>query len=158
LHKSTGGPFATNYQPVSNDLTDGIIYRTGYHVITTIRESNHDPNTIFVGTADGNVQRTTDGGSTWTNITAGLPDRYVTDIEASHLDSATIYVTNSGYRDNDFAPYLSKSTDNGATWTSISGNLPLLGINDMEVYPCNDDYMFVANDAGIYHTEDGGLT
>jgi len=158
LFKNTGGAGFINYQSISNDLTDGVIYRRGYHVITTIRESNHDANTIFVGTADGNVQRTTNGGSNWTNISLGLPDRYITDIEASHLDSATLYVTSSGYRDNDFTPYLHKSTDNGATWTSISGNLPMLGINDMEVYPCNEDYMFVANDAGIYHTEDGGAT
>jgi hypothetical protein len=98
------------------------------------------------------------GGATWTNVTTGLPDRYVTSIKASPNATNNVYVTHSGYRYNEYIPRIHKSTNNGTTWTDISGNLPQAGINDLIVAPGYENVLFIATDIGVYYTQDNGLT
>jgi len=142
--------------PISPDLTDGLIFGNTFHTISAIDESPQDSNILYAGTSDGNVWVSTDFGSNWNNISQTLPDRYVTSVIASPTDSSAAFVAHSGYKYNEFFPHIHKSSDYGASWTDISGNLPPLAINDICAYPTDDDILFVATDGGVYGTQDGG--
>ena len=156
VYKNTAGP-NDNWVPISNDLTDGIIYAPRFHNISAIDNSDLNAQKIYVGTSDANVWTTQNDGGTWTNITGTLPNRYVTSIHASPNFSNNVYVTHTGYKYNMYIPHIHKSTNNGATWVDISGNLPQAGINDVLIYPGNENLLFIANDIGVYVTYDGGL-
>jgi len=156
VYKQTGAPYGT-WNTISPDLTDGVIFGNAFHTISTIAESPTNQQHLYAGTTDGNVWRTLNG-NTWTNVTGILPDRYVTSVVASPTAVSTVYVTHSGYKYNDFIPHIHKSTNNGTTWTDISGDLPQMAINNMMVYPNGmDSVLFVATDAGVYFTSNGGV-
>jgi photosystem II stability/assembly factor-like uncharacterized protein len=99
--------------------------------IISIGPSPVDPGVIWVGTDDGNVQVTRDGGKTWTNTVkamAGLaPHAWINKVEASHFDAGTAYVSASHWQDGDYAPYFYKTSDFGRTWTTITAGLPARG-------------------------------
>jgi photosystem II stability/assembly factor-like uncharacterized protein len=156
VYKNTGGPI-DNWTPISNDLTDGIIFGSGFHNISAIDNSDINAQKIYVGTSDANVWVTTNDGTNWTNITGTLPNRYVTSIHASPNVANNVYVTHTGYKFNEYIPHIHKSTNNGATWTDISGNLPQAGINDVLVFPGNENTLFVATDIGVYVTYNAGV-
>ena len=92
--------------------------------IYTINESALDPNVIWVGTDDGNLQITKDGGKTWTNVVAnvsGLPaNTWVSYVYPSRFDRGMCYVTFDGHMTGDMKPYLFKTMDYGQTWVSIA--------------------------------------
>lgn len=146
------------WNPISPDLTDGVIFGNNFHTISTVEESSVDEDILYAGTSDGNVWVSSNLGLNWTNITDSLPDRYVTSIKASQVDDSTAFVTHSGYKYNDFFPHIHKTTDLGATWIDISGDLPPIAINDVYLYPNSDEIIFVATDGGVYGTQNGGLT
>jgi photosystem II stability/assembly factor-like uncharacterized protein len=130
-----------------------------YATITTLDESPIVPGLLWVGTDDGNVQVTKDGGKTWTNVRdriTGHPGYWVSRVEASHVNPATAYVSITGLRNDDFRPFLWKTTDFGQTWTSIAGNLPKEAINVIREDPRNPSLLFVGTDLGVYVTLDGG--
>lgn len=154
VYKRTGAPNGT-WTAISSDLTDGVIYGDRFHVITTLAQSPLNEDYLYAGTSDGNVWRSMDG-SNWINSTAGLPDRYVTSILASPNQTNAVYVTHSGYKYNDFIPHIHKSLNNGQSWIDISGDLPQWAINDVLVFPGNEEVIFVATDGGVYYTENGG--
>ncbi|MCA6362061.1 MAG: T9SS type A sorting domain-containing protein [Bacteroidetes bacterium] len=156
VHKLTGAPYGAAV-PISNDLTDGIIYGPRFHTITALNESPLAAGHLYAGTLDGNVWVTTNDGGTWTDVTGNLPNRYVTAMKGSPNMLNTIYVTHSGYKSNDFIPHIHKSTNNGQTWTDISGDLPQFGINDLVIMQGNENVLFVATDAGVYFTTNGGV-
>lgn len=156
VYKNTAGPF-DNWTPISNDLTDGVILAPGFHNISAIDNSNINAQKIYVGTSDANVWVTLNDGGLWTNITGTLPNRYVTSIHASPNVANNVYVTQTGYKWGSYIPHIHKSTNNGTTWTDISGNLPQAGINDVLIMPGNENNLFVANDIGVYVTYDGGV-
>lgn len=150
---------------ISPDLTKNLPDRqngTGniqYATITTIDESPIVAGMIWVGTDDGNVQLTRDGGATWTDLTSripGHPGYWVSRVVASHHDAATAYVTVTGYRHDDFKPFVWKTTDAGQTWTSIAGNLPNQAINVIREDRRNPNLLFVGTDFGVYGSLDGG--
>ena len=94
-----------------------------YGTIVTISESSLVPGLVWVGTDDGAVQVSRDGGTNWTNVTANLrvPEHYyVSRVEASHFDAGTAYVSLDGHRSDDLKPYVYVTRDYGATWTSIA--------------------------------------
>ncbi|MFT5266114.1 MAG: photosystem II stability/assembly factor-like uncharacterized protein, partial [Polaribacter sp.] len=139
------------WSPISTDLTDGTDEEHRYHNITAIDESALVQGLLYVGTGDGNIWRNENGSLDWTPISAGLPDQYVTDIIASPTEEDVVYVTYSGYRDNDNIPRIHRSEDRGATWTDISADLPDLAINELLILPnFSDSILFVATDGGIY--------
>jgi hypothetical protein len=107
---------------------------------------------------------TNDGGQ-WTDITTrfpGVPKKtWVSRVEPSHFDSATIYVTFDNHRENDFKPYVFVSTDFGRTFKSIAGNLPTGGADFVHVIredPANRDLLFLGSDVGAYVSTDRGAT
>ena len=126
--------------------------------ISTINQSKLVSSILYAGTADGNVWNTLDGGITWNEITPFLGNSYyVTRVMPSPHNSETAYVTRSGYRDNDNTPLVFKTINNGTSWTNISGDLPLLAVNDIVIYPGNENIIFIANDAGVYITTNAGI-
>jgi photosystem II stability/assembly factor-like uncharacterized protein len=145
------------WTPISGDLTRGDLWGGRFNTISTLHESPVDSLLLYVGTTDGLVWRTDDGGQNWRQITTGLPDRYVTSIKASPLGDRRVIITHSGYRDNDFVPHIHLSEDRGVTWAPIAGNLPPLAINDVYILPgFEDEILFSATDGGVYATIDRG--
>ncbi|MBC7448237.1 MAG: T9SS type A sorting domain-containing protein [Hymenobacteraceae bacterium] len=145
-----------SWTAISPHLTHGLIFAPRFHTISTVAASTVSDQVLYAGTTDANVWRTLDDGATWRNVTGPLPNRYVTCVRASPNTAGTVYVSHSGYKYNDFTPHLHKSTNNGTTWTSIAGNLPNVGINSVLGYPGSDRILFVATDAGVYATINGG--
>jgi len=158
-----------SWEVISPDLTkaDPRTLTTGkggdgniqYATITTIAESPLEKGVIWVGTDDGNVQLTRDGGETWTLLNDRIPDNpeyWVSRVEASHHDAGTAYVSYTGYRRDDFRPFLYRTTDYGETWTSIAGNLPDEPINVIREDPRNPDLLFVGTEMAVYVSIDGG--
>jgi photosystem II stability/assembly factor-like uncharacterized protein len=131
-----------------------------YDNISAIAESPKVEGLIYVGTDDGLVQVTEDGGRNWRKIDqpAGVPeDAYVQRIVASQHDAGTVYVAYDNHQNGDFKPYLIRSTDRGKTWTSVAGNLPERG----SVYAIAEDHvnarlLFAGTEFGLYWTNSGG--
>lgn len=159
IYKNSNGVNAL-WSPVSSDLTDGVVFSPRFHTITTIAESPVVQGLVYVGTSDGNVWYTPNDGITWNDITAGLPDRYVTSVRPSPdpQNPSTVYVTVSGYKYNEQIPHVFRSDDNGNTWTDISGDLPQVAPNDLIVMPgYSGQVLMLATDGGVYGTLTGGI-
>jgi len=155
LYKSYGHlPF---WSPITDDLTDGIIFGSRYHTISTLDESPLDPEQVYVGTSDGNLWRINTASKAKASISNGLPKRYVSSVKASPSNPNRLFVTQTGYRDNDFTPRMHRSDDKGTNWTPIVGDLPNLAINDIQILPGHQDsVIFVATDGGVYLTFNSG--
>jgi photosystem II stability/assembly factor-like uncharacterized protein len=135
-----------------------------YGNIVSLDESPLVEGLMYVGTDDGLVQVTEDGGKSWRKIeTFGALDvpefGYINDIEACLHDPDTVYVAINNHKRGDFKPYIVKSTDRGKTWTSISGNLPERG----SVYTLKQDHvdgnlLFAGTEFGVFATNDGGVS
>lgn len=151
-------PFVAAWQPISQQLTDTLNqFHPGTHVITAMGESPIDQGVIYAGTGDGRLWQTINDGFDWENISDGLPARYVTKCQGSMEASGRIYVSHSGYRYNEFISHLHRSDDQGATWQSLAGDLPPLGINTFAVIPqTGDSVIIVGTDAGVFATINGG--
>jgi photosystem II stability/assembly factor-like uncharacterized protein len=127
-----------------------------WFAITSIAESPLTKGIIWAGTSDGKVQVTRDDGQIWTDTTAritaagGRVDAYVSRVRASSHVAGRAYVAKNGYRFDDFKPYLYRTEDFGATWTSIAGNLPNEPINVVWEDRKNPDLLFVGNDTGVF--------
>jgi photosystem II stability/assembly factor-like uncharacterized protein len=147
---------------ISPDLTYNTAPEMGdipYHTIFSISESPLRAGLIYVGTDDGKVHVTKDGGKAWSEIMAGLPyQKWVSRIVASAYNVGTVYMTQNGKRDDDFTPYVWRSTDFGKTWTSIAANIPIGPVNVIREDPVNKDILYVGTDMGVYVTTDGGKT
>lgn len=150
--------FFPEWTPISDDLTrQQTILGDRYPAITAIAQSAIDPLRLYAGTQDGKLWTTGDGGITWQDITEGTPGFYVTSITPSTKSDSGVFVTYSGYRDNDHTPYIFKSEDAGQSWNGISTNLPLVGVNNLLLLPgWNDGVIIVATDGGVYGSTDGG--
>ncbi|UCE39845.1 MAG: hypothetical protein JSV17_10180, partial [Candidatus Aminicenantes bacterium] len=149
-----------SWERISPDLTRNINAELGdipFQTIFSIAESPLKFGLIYVGTDDGNVHITKDGGKTWKKIMNGLPyQKWVSKMVASAYDMGTVYMTQNGKRDDDFNPYIWKSTDFGETWEDISGNIPLGPVNVIREDPVDRNILYVATDVGVYVTKDGG--
>ena len=128
--------------------------------IFTIAESALDEKVIWVGTDDGNVQVTQNGGTEWTNVTAnitGLPaNTWCYHIEASSFSKGSAYAVFDGHTTNDKKPYVYKTTDFGKTWKSIvTDEIYGFARNIQEDYE-NENLLFLGTEFGLYVTIDGG--
>ena len=158
LHKSTNQ--GDDWKNISEDLTKG--GKKGnvpYGTITTISESPVTEGVIYVGSDDGIIHVTKNGGKTWKNISHNLPqDLWVSNVYASHHNEKVIYVSLDGYRWDNFSPYLFQSKNYGKTWESISSNLPDSPINVVIEDNVNQDILYIGNDHGVYISFDQGKT
>ena len=134
-----------------------------YTTIYAICESPGNPNVIWVGTDDGNVQLTRDGGRTWTNVVGnipGLPPRaWVSSLDASHFDAGTVYATFDFHTVGDMRPYAYKSTDYGRTWTPlIAADAPVRGYAHVVKEDLVDrNLLFLGTELGLYVSLDSGV-
>jgi photosystem II stability/assembly factor-like uncharacterized protein len=130
-----------------------------YATITTFDESPLVQGLIWAGTDDGNVQVTRDGGGSWTLLNdriPGHPGYWVSRVEASHHDPATAYVSFTGYRNDDFRPFVYRTTDYGESWGSIASNLPEGPVNVVREHHDNPDLLFVGSEFGVFVSIDRG--
>jgi photosystem II stability/assembly factor-like uncharacterized protein len=134
---------------------------TSYGHIVTVGESPIVPGILWVGTDDGNVQVSRDGGATWMNVAKNVPGigelYHISRVEPSHYDAATCYLSVDAHRFDDLKPYLFVTRDYGETWTSIVGDLPPIGnINVIREDPKNKDLLYVGTEFGLFISLDGG--
>lgn len=128
-----------------------------YQTITSISESPRRFGLIYAGTDDGRVWRTKNGGKHWQEIRRDpVPVRWVSRLVASAFDLGTVYLTQTGRRDDDFQVYVWKSMDFGDTWTDISGNIPVGPVNVIREDLKDKNRLYVGTDAGVYISKDGG--
>ncbi len=156
LYKSTNR--AVSWQPISPDLTNGPGVNVTFGTITTISVSPLDSKIIYVGTDDGNVWNTTTPAIGWNNLSANLPDRWITCVQTDPYDKAVAYVTLSGYRWDSYLPHVYRTADNGVTWTDISGNLPDLPVTSIQIDPIIRNTYYISTDGGVFITRNGGQT
>jgi photosystem II stability/assembly factor-like uncharacterized protein len=128
--------------------------------VFSIAESPLDGDVLWVGTDDGNVQVTRDGGGSWTNVVGNIPGigegTWISQVEASPHDKATAFVTVDDHRRGDMSTHVYKTTDYGATWTSIVGSGLEGFAHVVRQDPVNPDLLFVGTEFGLYLSLDGG--
>jgi photosystem II stability/assembly factor-like uncharacterized protein len=131
-----------------------------YGNIVALAESPKKEGLIYVGTDDGLIQVSSDGGGNWTKYETfpGVPEKtYVSRLAASNFDANTVYAGFDNHKNEDFKPYLLKSTDNGKSWNAIASDLPengpVLGFAEDTVNP---NLLFAGTEFGLYFTIDGG--
>jgi hypothetical protein len=114
---------------------------------------------LWAGTDDGNVWVTRDRGKNWAKLNeriTGNPGYWVSRIAASNHDPGIAYVSYTGYRNDDFRPFIYKTADYGQTWTSIAGNLPEEPVNVIREDPKNQNLLFVGTEFAVHFSIDGG--
>jgi len=144
LYKTTNE--GTLWSPISGDLTKG----SGY--ITTIAVSKIDPQTIYVGASDGQVNITRDGGTTFVPITAGLPNRYVTRIAIDPGDATHALLSVSGFSSG----HVFETKNAGVSWTDISAGLVDAPANAVAFVPGVG--VMVGTDVGVFQTATPGTS
>ena len=143
---------------------DAIAHHQGtaeYGNISTIDESPLRQGLLYVGTDDGVISVSRDGGATWTKVTKfpGVPDQaYVSRVVASRFREGLVYATMDNHRNNDFKPYVLKSEDYGAHWTAITGNLPANGSVQVIREGYNEpNLLFVGTEFGAFFSALQGM-
>ncbi len=148
--KDAGGPIA-----IENSTAE-------YHsTIITIAESPVQKGQIWVGTDDGNLQVTTDGGKNWTNIIANVSgvakNSPVSHVEPSRINANTACISFDRHMFDDFRPYIFKTVDGGKTWTNISGNLPAKAyVQVVREDPKNTNLLYAGTELGLFASYNGG--
>jgi len=175
LHKSTdkggswkviSGDLTTNDSAMMDQTNNGglsidITGAENHCTILCIAPSSLQKDLIWVGTDDGNVQLTNNGGTTWTNITSniiGLPKgAWVQQIRASTYNVNEVFVVANNYRQGDFAPYIFRSTDMGKTWTNMVSASKITGyVLSVIQDPVEPNLIFVGAEQGMFVSLDNG--
>ena len=147
-----------NWEAISDDLTKG--RKAGnvpYGTLATFHESPLKFGLIYAGSDDGLMHVTKDGGNSWEKISDNLPQNlWVSRVQASAHDKATVYASLNGYRWDDFNAYLYVSTNYGETWEKIGTDLPAEPINVVKEDPKNPNVLYVGTDHGLYVSIDKG--
>ena len=135
-----------------------------YATITTVDESPLKEGLLWVGTDDGNVRLSRNGGESWLDLSAavsrvaGVDGYWVSRVEASHHDPAVAYVTLTGFHRDDFRPFVVMTSDFGASWESLSDGLPRGSVNVIVEDRKNPGLLFVGTDFGVFASLDRGST
>lgn len=149
-------------QELSGGLTLDNTTAENHCTIFAIAESPRDPDVIWVGTDDGNLQLTRDGGKTWTNLVTevpGLPPcTWCSFIEPGRFDPATAYVTFDGHRTGDMTPYVYRTSDFGKTWKSLATDTIEGYCHVVREDPVNRNLLFLGTEFGLFASIDGGGT
>ena len=142
------------------DITNGKRQgNTPYGTITTINESPLKFGLLYIGTDDGNILISKDGGYTTTLISKNLPQGlWVSRVTASAFKEGRVYASLNGYRFDDFTPYLFVSEDYGNNWKQIATDLPFEPINVIKEDTRKENIIYVGTDNGLYTSFDRGNT
>lgn len=155
------------WERISPDLTSNdpsqMLLRSSsaipYQTIVALAESPQNASVLFAGTDDGKLQVTRDGGKSWDDLTASLPVRkWISRIVPSKHVEGTVYVTQRGREDDDFAPYVWKSTNGGKTFVSLVANVPAGPVNVIREDPGEPNTLYLGTDFGAFVSKDGGRT
>lgn len=143
-----------NWTKISPDLT----YDKGGFLgtVSAIDVSKSNSDVIYAGSGDGRMWYTADGGSTWHDISLGLPSHYITRVTIDREFPNDAYVTLSGFREYDFQGHIYHTTDYGSTWTNIGGSLPDIPVNDLVIDPLDRSTLYVATDLNVLYSTDAG--
>ncbi|HWP82492.1 MAG TPA: hypothetical protein VNN76_07545 [Bacteroidota bacterium] len=157
-------------QDESGGLTKDVTNAENHTTILTIAPSPRQQGVLWVGTDDGNVQVTRDGGKTWTNVIRNIPgvppNTWVPHIEASKHDAGTAYVVFDDHRRSNWATYVYKTTDYGRSWTSLTRNDPTAGSKRKEMWgyalvleedPVNKNLLYLGTEFGLWVSFNGGV-
>jgi len=157
LHRSMDQ--GKTWEKISPDLTNGKVEgNVAFGTITTISESKLQFGLLYVGTDDGKIHLSKDGGVSWQLISNNLPQNiWVSRVVASSHEKGRVYATLSGLRNDDFTPYVFASDDYGSNWKSIS-NLPRNPVNVLVEDPKNPNLLFVGTDNSLFVSLDKGTT
>lgn len=134
------------------DLTNG-----APDVLSAIGVAKSNPNVIYTGSSTGRAMVSTDGGQTWTNANAGLPNRFISSINVDYANPAVAYLTVSGFGSG----HVFKTTNTGGAWTNISGiigqgGLPNIPVNDLHIDLANPNLLYAGTDIGVFRSATGG--
>ncbi len=158
LHRSLDK--GDHWEAISGDLTQG--GKKGdvpYGTLTTIHESPLKFGLIYVGSDDGLIHVTKDGGVSWQRISNKLPENYwISRIQASAHAEGTVYTSLNGYRWDNFEALIYKSNDYGKNWRQIGNDLPAEPINVIKEDPISENILYVGTDHGVYVSLNGGKT
>ena len=151
LSTNLGGSW---FAPAGNtDLTKGINEK-GADVLSAIGVSRSDTNVIYTGSAQGRAMVTTDAGANWSDITRGLPDRFITSIAVDPNDPARAYLSVSGFKSS----HVFKTTDAGANWADVSTGLPDIPVNALLIDPFDAEKIYAGSDIGVFRSRNGGAS
>ncbi|MDH5235495.1 MAG: hypothetical protein OEW77_11090, partial [Gemmatimonadota bacterium] len=136
---------------------------SSFSEITTMSESPIDAKVLWVGTDDGNVQLSQDGGKSWQelsrNITGVANGSFVDRIIASGASKGTAVVTFDNHRSGDFTPYIFRTSDFGATWTRVTAGIPAgAPVRSIVEYPGQPNVLFAGTERFVYFTTDAGAS
>jgi len=147
-----------SFDVISEDLTTG--GKKGnvpYGTLTSISESPFEFGFIYVGSDDGYVNLTENGGKTWARISNNLPQGlWVSRVIASQHEKNRVYVTLNGYRNDDFKPYVFVSEDRGVTWGNINSGLPNYPVNVIKEDPVDENVLYLGTDNEVFVSFDKG--
>jgi photosystem II stability/assembly factor-like uncharacterized protein len=147
-----------DWEAISEDLTKGGKKgNVAYGTLSSISESPFQFGLIYVGSDDGLVHVTKDGGSSWVDISESFPkDLWVSRVIASSHKKERVYVALNGYRWDDFNTYIYVSENFGQTWKSIANNIPASPVNVIKEDPENENLLYAGTDNGLYVSFDQG--
>jgi len=147
-----------SFVAVSEDLSNGPYEgNRAFGTSTSIEVSRVNSDIIYAGTDDGNVWISSDGTETWAQINPAMNvNRWTTAVLPDPIDEDIAYVCFSGFRYDSYDGSIYKTEDQGATWTDITGDLPDIPINDIQVDFRDNQLLFVATDIGVYFSTDEG--
>ena len=147
-----------DWETLSGDLTKG--GKKGnvpYGTLTTISESPLRFGFIYIGTDDGLIQVTKDGGYSWEVVSEGLPqNQWVSRVESSNYKEGRVYATLNGYRWDNFKSMVYVSEDYGKNWKQIGADIPPEPVNVIKEDPTNEDLLYVGTDHAVYVSLDRG--
>ncbi len=149
------------WEPISDDLTTNPAEQGNvpFGTITMLRESPHEFGTLYAGTDDGRLWTTVSNGYEWEEISGDMTKGlWISGIEISPHDKATLFVTLTGYRNDDFRTYVYMSPDRGKTWRDIRGNLPDEACNVIRQDKKNENILYLGTDTGLFISFDAGKT
>ncbi len=127
------------------------------NAVLAIEISRTNSNLVYAATAPVNIPqvglfKTTNGGTSWTNVTAGIPNRYIMDLAINPSDNNMVFAALGGFG----TPHLYRTLNGGTTWNAVGTGLPDVPANSILIDPLNDNIMYLGNDIGIYVSIDGG--
>jgi photosystem II stability/assembly factor-like uncharacterized protein len=168
--------FGSSWEPVSPDLTSpdparikpagGPVWldnstAENYSTIISVGESPAKAGVIWVGTDDGNLQLTADGGGTWTNLVKNIaempPASPVSHAEPSRTSASTAYVAFDRHLHDDYRPHIFKTADSGKSWTRLTRGLPEKAyVHVVKEDPKNPSLLYAGTEVGLFASWDGG--
>ena len=158
LHRSLNK--GDDWETISGDLTTGGKKgNVAYGTLTSISESPFQFGLIYVGSDDGYINITKNGGGSWTRISNNLPQNlWISRVIASSHKKERVYATLNGYRFDDFTPYVYMSNDYGQTWINIGKSIPTAAVNVIKEDPENEKVLYLGTDNGLYVSLNNGTS